>query len=291
MQLSFLETLRRELVIGDGAIGTMLQASGLPVGTLPEAWNLARPDAVLAVHRAYLAAGARFVTTNTFGGNRIRLREGGLEADLVEINRLGAAVAKEAAAGRAWVAASVGPTGQLMDPYGPLSIDQAEDLFAEQIEALVAGGADLIKIETQHDVDEACAAVRAAKAVSSLPVICSFAFNLKGRTMMGLKPERAAQEAAAAGADVVGANCGDGPEAVRVALERMGAAVELPLFAQPNAGIPTAGHGAQATWDITPQELAEAISGYVELGARVVSGCCGTSPDYVAAMVTRLAQE
>ena len=291
MHTSFLEALSQQVVLGDGAIGTMLQARGLPAGTLPEAWNLSQPEAVRDVHRAYVDAGARFVTTNTFGGNRVRLQEGGLRDDLVEINRLGVALAKEAVAGRAWVAASVGPTGQLMDPYGPLTVEEAEEIFAEQIAALAAGGADLIKIETQHDADEACAAVRAAKSVSDLPVICSFAFNLKGRTMMGLKPERAAQGAAAAGADVVGANCGDGPEAVRVALEAMRAAVELPLFGQPNAGIPTAGHGAEATWDITPQQLADHVATYVAIGARVVSGCCGTSPEYVAAMAARLAQE
>jgi len=276
------------IILGDGAIGTMLQAKGLPAGKLPEVWNLEQPDAVRDVHRAYLAAGARFVTTNTFGGNRLRLREGGLEDRLFEINRLGAALAKDAVGDRAWVAGSIGPTGRLMDPLGPLTAEEAEELFAEQIEALIAGGADVIKIETQHDVDEACAAVRAAKAVSSLPVICSFSFNAKGRTMMGLRAKRAAQESIEAGADVVGANCGDGPEAVRAALEGMREVATVPLFAQPNAGIPAAGRGAEATWDVTPESLAEYVAGYVELGARVVSGCCGTSPAYVAAIAARL---
>jgi len=289
MDESFLAVLGSEsVIIGDGAVGTMLQAKGLSAGTLPEAWNLERSDAVREVHHAYLAAGAGFVTTNTFGGNRVRLCGGGLEGRLYEINRLGAALAKEAVAGKAWVAGSVGPTGQLMDPLGPLTAGEAEKLFAEQIEALVAGGADVIKIETQHDIGEACAAVRAAKAVSSLPVICSFSFNRKGRTMMGLTPERAAREAVAAGADVVGANCGDGPEAIAVALEHMREVATVPLFAQPNAGIPSAGHGAEATWDVTPEELAEHVAGYVRLGARVVSGCCGTSPRFVAAIVARL---
>lgn len=290
MSETFREALAGEgIILGDGAIGTVLQAKGLPAGKLPEAWNLEEPDAIRDMHRAYLAAGARFVTTNTFGGNRFRLREGGLEDDLFEINRLGAALAKDAVGDRAWVAGSIGPTGRLMDPLGPLTSEQAEEVFAEQIEGLIAGGADIIKIETQHDAEEACAAVRAARAVCSLPIICSYSFNVKGRTMMGLRAGQAAKQSVAAGADVVGSNCGDGPEAVRAALEGMRQVATVPLFAQPNAGIPSAGRGAEeTTWDVTPDQLAEHIAGYVEVGAKVVSGCCGTSPDYVAAIATRL---
>lgn len=282
---------RGDLIVGDGAMGTMLQAAGLPAGTLPEAWNADNPEAVRAVHRAYLAAGAMFITSNTFGGNRPRLTEGGLVDRAAELNRLGAALAREAAGeaagtagAAAWVAGSIGPTGQLMDPYGPLTVAEAEAIYAEQAAALAEGGADLIKIETQHDIEEACAAIRAAKAATGLPVFCSFAFNARGRTMMGLRPDDAARRVLEAGADVVGANCGDGPAAIVAALEAMRDATPLPLMVQSNAGIPQMGHGSETVWDVTPEGMAEHAREFRALGARVFAGCCGTGPAFIAAM-------
>ncbi|HHX64329.1 MAG TPA: hypothetical protein GX702_05510 [Chloroflexi bacterium] len=276
---------RGDLIVGDGAMGTMLQSLGLPAGALPEAWNADNPDAVRQVHRAYLDAGAMFLTTNTFGGNRPRLTEGGLADRADDLNRLGAELARSVAGDAAWVAGSIGPTGQLMEPYGPLTVQEAEAIFAGQAGALARGGADFIKIETQHDIEEACAAIRAAKAATGLPVFCSFAFNVRGRTMMGLRPEDAVQRAIEAGADVVGANCGDGPAAVVAALEAMRQVTDLPLMAQSNAGIPQMGHGAGDTlWDVTPEQMAEHAREFVALGARVLAGCCGTGPAFIAAM-------
>ncbi len=283
MKESILSVLARgENLVGDGAMGTMLQAAGLPAGLMPEAWNAENPEAVREVHRAYLAAGAQILTTNTFGGSRLRLAEAGLAERTVQLNRLGAALARDVA-GAAWVAGSIGPTGQIMEPYGDLAVERAEEVFAEQVQALVEGGVDLIKIETQHDVEEACAAVRAARSITQLPIICSFAFNVKGRTMMGLRAADAALRAAEAGANIVGANCGDGPEAVRVALEAMHAASDLPLLAQANAGIPQA-EGGDTIWDVTPDEMAGHGRIYLSLGARIVSGCCGTNPEFIAAI-------
>jgi 5-methyltetrahydrofolate--homocysteine methyltransferase len=274
---------RGDNLVGDGAMGTMLQAAGLPAGMMPEAWNADNPEAVRQVHRAYLAAGAQIITTNTFGGSRLRLAEAGLAERTVELNRLGAALAREIAGDQAWVAGSVGPTGQIMEPYGDLAADTAEEVFAEQIRALAEGGADLIKIETQHDIEEACAAIRATRAVTTLPILCSFTFNTKGRTMMGLRAADGALRAAEAGAEIVGANCGDGPEAVRVALEAMHAAVDLPLLAQANAGIPQS-EGGVTIWDVTPEQMAAHAREFLAAGARIVGGCCGTNPEFIAAI-------
>jgi 5-methyltetrahydrofolate--homocysteine methyltransferase len=289
MRESILEALRRgELLICDGAMGTMLQAHHLPAGTMPELWNAEHPEVLLAIHRAYLAAGAQIITTNTFGGNRLRLAEAGLAARCAELNRLGVELAREAAGEAAWVAGDVGPTGQLLEPLGPLTLAQAEEVFTEQVTALAEAGADLILIETQHTIEEACAAVRMARAHTSLPVFCTFAFNAKGRTMMGLRPADAAREVEQAGGHVVGANCGEGPAAIIAALEGMRGATSLPLMAQANAGIPHVAEGQGTVWDVTPEQLAEHACTFRALGARVIGGCCGTRPEHIAAIRTAL---
>ena len=289
MREKILDVLARgELVVGDGAMGTMLQLRGLPAGQMPEVWNEEKPDAIRGVHRAYLEAGAQILTTNTFGSNRIRLGEAHLEQRAGELSELGVALARQVAEDRAWVAASVGPTGQLMAPLGPLSPESAEQVFGQQIEGLLQGQPDLILIETQHDVEEACCAIRAARARTDLAVFCTFAFNRQGRTMMGLRPEVAATRAAKAGADVVGANCGDGPEAIAAALAAMKGATDLPLMAQANAGIPQMDGEAGTHWDVGPEEMAQHATQFVTLGARIVGGCCGTGPAHISALVRAL---
>lgn len=289
MKTSILEPLTRgDLLICDGAMGTMLQRYDLTPGMMPELVNAERPDIILEIHRAYLAAGAQIVTCNTFGGNRIRMAEAGLAARGVELSQRGVRLAREAAGERAWVAASVGPTGQLMEPYGELSLALAEEVYAEQVVALAEAGADLIFAETQHDIEEATCIIRMAKQHTSLPVFCTFAYDQRGRTMMGLRPADAAARVQAAGGDAVGANCGAGPEAVSVALQGMRAATTLPLIAQANAGIPQVGEGAKATWDVTPEQMAAKVHDFIRLGAQVVGGCCGTGPEHIAAIVAAL---
>lgn len=289
MRESILDALERgELIIGDGGLGTMLQARGLPPGTMPEVWNEERPDILLSIHRAYLDAGAQIITTNSFGGNRLRMADAGLAARGGQLSRLSVSLAREAVGDSAWVAGSVGPTGQLVEPLGTLSIQDAEEVYAEQAIALSEGGADLILIETQHDIDEACAALRAAKAHTCLPVFCTFAFDAKGRTMMGLRPDEAARRTEEAGADVVGANCGAGPQAILAALEKMKGATHLPLMAQSNAGMPRLAEGAKSVWDITPDQMADYARTFVALGARIVGGCCGSGPAHIAAIAAAL---
>jgi len=276
------------LVIGDGAYGTMLHQAGLPTGVLPEVWNLENPDAVKAVHRAYLEAGAMFLTTNTLGANRIRLRDAGLADQTATVLQRGILLAKEVAGNEAWVGVSIGATGQLLEPYGALSLAEAEATFGEQIRRVADSPADFVKIETQTDLEEACCAVRMAKAHTDLPIVCSLSFDLRGRTIMGVRAEKVAARVAAAGADITGANCGDGPEAIRVALGKMAPTTKLPLLAQANAGIPQAGAHGEAVWDVTPEQMAQYAQQFVALGAQIVAGCCGTTPTFVRAIAEAL---
>ena len=279
---------RPGVILGDGAMGSSLIARGVVPGLPPEVWNKERPAAVQEVHRAYVEAGARFLTTNTLGSNRLLLGEVGLAKCSAELTRRGARLAREVAGDDVWVAGSVGPTGQLMDPYGPLSVPQAEELFAEQALALAEGGADFILIETHHDIEEACCALRAARQHTGLPVFCTFAFDARGRTMMGLRAGEAARRIEEAGGDAVGANCGQGPAAILAALEGMAGATSLPLIAQANAGIPQVGEGSQTVWDVTPAQMVEHARAFVSLGARIVGGCCGTGPEHIAAIAAAL---
>jgi len=289
MNTTLLEALAGgEIIVADGAMGTQLQARGLPPGVFPEVWNDEHPEVLLEVHRAYVDAGAQLVTTNTFGANRLRMREAGLENRAAELACRGVDLARRAVGEDAWVAGSLGPSGQLMAPYGPLSVAEAEDAYAEQVRAMVEAGADVLLIETQHDAEEACAIVRTARASANLPVLCTFAFDAKGRTMMGLRPGEAATRAEQAGADAVGANCGEGPAAILAALEAMRDATTRPLVAQANAGVPQMAEGAHTVWDVTPGQMADHARRFVELGARVVGGCCGTGPEHIRAIVRAL---
>jgi 5-methyltetrahydrofolate--homocysteine methyltransferase len=280
-----------QVIVCDGAMGTQLQARGLTAGAMPELWNAEHPEVLTAIHNDYLQAGARIVTSNTFGGNRARLAGAGLADRLAELNRKGVELARAAAGKRAWVAGDVGPTGQLIEPYGELTVVDAEAIYREQVAVLAEAGADFILVETMNDIEEALCAVRMARAHTALPVFCTFAFNAKGRTMMGLRPGDAAQRAAEAGADAVGANCGEGPDAVLAALTGMREAVNLPLIAQSNAGIPQVGAEEATVWDTTPEQLADHARAFVEAGARVVGGCCGTGPAHIAAIAAALASE
>lgn len=270
------EWLTGGLLISDGAWGTELQARGLPPGAVPDAWNLSNPAAVESVARAYADAGSQVILTNTFRANAIAM-----EGDLDAINRAGVEISKRAAAGRALVFASIGPTGQMM-LYG----QQATDAFAAQAASLAAAGADALLIETISDVDEARLAVAAAK-VADLPVIASFAFDSgknKDRTMMGATPEDVAAAMVEAGADAVGANCGVGIEFAAVIFARLRAACDLPLWSKPNAGLPTM-QGDSIHYDVTPGFFAGHYAALRDAGASFLGGCCGSNPDFIRALV------
>src|SRR5579859_186279 len=243
----------------DGAWGTQLQARGLGLGEFPDGWNVSQPDRVAEVARAYVEAGSQIILTNTFGANRLRLALHAVEQDVVEINRRGVEISKAAAKGRARVYASIGPSGKLL-LNGEVTPEQLRTAFAEQAQALAAGGADGLVIETMTDLEEAKLAVRAAVA-TSLPVVACMVYDSgknKDRTMMGDTPEQAAQELTKAGADVVGANCGQGIAGFVSICQRLRAATDRPIWIKANAGLPRIADGV-AHYDITPEAFANYV--------------------------------
>ena len=276
-------------IVTDGAWGTQLQARGLAIGDFPDAWNLSQPDRVAEVARAYVDAGSRVILTNTFGANRIRLAENSLGDRVAEINRRGVEISRKAADGKAAVFASIGPTGKLL-MSGEVTAEEMLAAFTEQARGLAEGGADALVVETMSDLEEAKLAVAAART-TGLPVVACMVFdsgkNLD-RTMMGTTPEQAAQELAAAGADVIGANCGQGIGGFLPICQRLRAATDRPIWMKPNAGLPQLVEG-RAVYVGTPEDFAGLVPGLIKAGANFVGGCCGTSPQFISAVCLRLA--
>jgi 5-methyltetrahydrofolate--homocysteine methyltransferase len=269
-------------VLGDGAMGTMLQLAGLTDGA-PERWNVERPDVISAIHRAYVEAGSDFISTNTFGGTRNRLQLDGLADRVAELNEAGARLARDAAGPRL-VAGSIGPTGELMEPLGLLTPDGARESFAEQARALKAGGVDFALIETMSALEEAQAAVAGARD-AGLPVAVTMSFDTNFHTMMGVKPARAVATLAGWGVRLIGANCGNGPaEISRIMAEMAQAQPEgVFLMAKSNAGMPR-WKDDRITYGGTPEVMAEYARSMLALGVGVIGGCCGSAPEHVASM-------
>ena len=282
------EALEKGILISDGAMGTMLQDRGLTDGGAPELWNVENPSAIEDVLEQYAAAGANLITTNTFGGTRGRLQMHGLEDRLFELNKAGAEIARKVADRHpgCFVMGDVGPSGELMEPMGTMTVDEAKELFADQIKALVAGGVDAILIETMSDLQEVEAAVNAAKEVApELPVIVTFSFDTNLRTMMGVKPAVAVKTLAAQGVRIIGANCGRGVDEMRVIAKELTEARPDGVFiiTQSNAGLPKL-VGGDFIYDGTPEEMAKYAIDMKELGVNVIGSCCGSSPAHTAAM-------
>lgn len=270
--------------ITDGAWGTQLQARGLGLGEFPDAWNLTHPERVAEVARAYVAAGSQIILTNTFGANRIRLGEHAAADSVTEINRRGVEISRQAAESRARVFASIGPTGKLL-MSGDVTSDQVLAAFAEQAEALAQAGADALVVETMSDLEEARLAVTAARG-TGLPVVASMVFDSgkdKDRTMMGNTPEQIAQALGEAGADVIGANCGQGIAGFIPICRRLRAASDRPIWMKPNAGLPVIVDG-RPHYNTTPDEFARRTPDLIKAGAGFVGGCCGTQPEFIAAI-------
>lgn len=277
------------ILLADGATGTMLQAMGLPAGSPPEVWNVEQPAHVRKLYRAYLDAGSQIILTNTFGGSRLKLeRAGGLGGRTVELNRAAAQLARLEAGEGAYVAGDIGPTGELMEPYGTLSYADAVQAFTEQARALVEGGVDLLWVETMSDLSEAQAAVEAIKSVCDLPVFCTLSYTKSGRTMMGVKPTQAAELLWPMGLTAIGLNCGEGIEIVQPVLSEYRRALpDAPLIAKPNAGLPKLVDG-ETVFDLGPDAFAGHVREWIELGAQIIGGCCGSSPQHIAAMAAVL---
>lgn len=270
-------------VILDGGMGTMLQAKGLRLGEHPELAALDHPDWLLDIHRAYAAAGTQILCANTFGANREKLKRTGRTVE--EVIPPSIAIAKEAAAGRALVALDLGPIGQLLEPTGTLDFETAVEIFAQQVRAGAAAGADLVMIETMTDLQECRAALLAVKENSGLPVMVSMTYEERGRTFLGHAPACAALTLEGMGADAIGVNCSLGPREMPALVEELTRWTALPIMVKPNAGLPDPGG---AGYDITADQFAAAMAELTDLGVKLYGGCCGTTPEYIAKLCRAL---
>ena len=276
-----------DVLVGDGAMGTMLFERGLPPGEPPETVTLARPAVLEEIARLYLEAGADLLETNTFGGSPLKLALHGLEADTEVVNREAVRAVRRVAEGRAYVVGSCGPSGRLLEPYGDVGEAEMLASFRRQMDALAAAGVDAVCVETMTDLREAALAVRAAKAAApGLPVLATMTFDPTPRgyfTIMGVSVAQAAAGLEAAGADAVGSNCGNGIEHMVAIARAFRAATRLPLVIQANAGLPKS-VGGRTVYDETPAFLAERARALLDIGVAVIGGCCGTTPEHIRAL-------
>jgi 5-methyltetrahydrofolate--homocysteine methyltransferase len=266
-------------------MGTMLQQAGLPAGMPPEVWLLENPDSVQGVHRAYRDAGSDLILSCTFGGTRARLEHHGFANRVAEVNQRAVEIARQAAGARAYVAGDIGPLGQFLMPIGTLSYAEAVDIFAEQVEALAAAGVDVLYIETMADLEEMRAAIEGAqRAGQGLPIFGTFSFDHNGWTNMGVSPQRAAELFLEMDVDAFGANCGTSLEMTEGAVAEMhDTAPDAALIVKPNAGKPRLVDD-EVLYDAQPADMAAYARRFVELGARVVGGCCGSTPAHIEAI-------
>jgi homocysteine S-methyltransferase len=290
MKKDFRKALAEEVLLADGAIGTLLVSRGASPEQAKSPLNLSDPESVREVHDDYVAAGARILTTNTWDANRVKLAAHEWADSLERINREGARLAREAAAGEAvFVAGSLGPLGALVKPYGSLQLTQVREIFEEQARALLEGGVDLILLETFGSLLEAAEAVRAVRGLSSaIPVVAEMTFLADGRTAFGEAASHALATLAMAGADAVGMNCTLGPQETHDIFAKLPSSISVPLAVMPNAGYPSVVHGRNVYLS-SPDYLREYASAFVEAGAAIVGGCCGTTPEHVRAMARAVA--
>ena len=279
---SFLDRLRSgQILISDGAIGTNLQQRGLVAGKAGEFWVMERPEEIVQLHRDFITAGSDIILTCTFGGTSIRLAQDGLGDRAVEINRGAVALARQAADGTGvLIAASLGPTGQMLKPLGTMEEEDCYNAYRQQAQALAEAGADLLVVETQFDLAEAGLAVKAARSVSDMPLVCSFSYDRGKRTMMGVKPAQMAEQFKE-GVDLVGINCGRSLEDNLAALRELHSATNLPIWFKPNAGLPQVDAEGHTMFSVTPEGMGAHAPEWIAAGASVVGGCCGSSPEHV----------
>jgi 5-methyltetrahydrofolate--homocysteine methyltransferase len=276
-----------DVVVLDGAMGTMLFAAGLQSGAPPEEWNISHPDDIQSVHRRYIDSGARIILTNSFGGTRYRLKLHNLQDRVLELNKAAARnarVAADAAPSLVLVAGSMGPTGELLTPMGSMTFDDARTAFAEQARGLVAGGVDLLWVETMSDLEEVRAAVEGIKSVTDQPIMATMSFDTNGRTMMGVSPVQAVRAMKNWGLAGIGGNCGNGIAEIEDVIYAMHQeAPEVRLIAKANAGIPQ-WRNNQLIYDGTPSVMGNYARRVHALGACFIGGCCGNGPDNITAI-------
>jgi 5-methyltetrahydrofolate--homocysteine methyltransferase len=281
---SFTDRLAAGTLVADGATGTNYQRLGIAPGVAPEEWVFDEPEQVQELHRRFVAAGAQLILTCTFGGSSLRLADERLAGRADELNRRAAELAREAAGDGVLVAGSIGPTGHLTEPLGPLTHDLAVETFSQQAHALAAGGVDVLVLETFFSLDEGLWALEGIRRVTDLPVVVSYSFDQGTRTMMGLTPAQVVEAFAPLAVAAVGANCGKSlDETDAIVDELLAVAGDLPLWVKPNAGVPRI-VGEDVVYDAGPEDMARHAAAYVAKGVRVVGGCCGTTPEHLAAI-------
>lgn len=283
MREPFLQKLEKRIVVCDGAMGTMLYSKGISFNRCFDELNLTMPQIVKEVHLGYVKAGAEVLETNTFGANHFRLQKYDLSQKVEAMNLAGARLAREVAGDDLYVAGSVGPLGIRLEPLGPTSLEEAREVFRQQIAALVEGGVDLIVVETMVDLNEAHQALLAARDACSLPVVVQMTIQDDGSTPTGTLPEDFTRQLDAWGSDVIGLNCSVGPAAVLETLERMARVTTRKLAAQPNAGLPRTVDG-RSIYLCSPEYMASYARRFIQNGARLVGGCCGTTPEHIKAI-------
>ena len=284
----------RGYLLADGAMGTQVFAAGLPAGDAPERWNLDQPEEITNVHRSYIAAGSDIVLTNTFGGTRLRLQLHDLHHRVGDVSRAAAEIARQAADEvdrPVLVAGSMGPTGELIEPLGSLTADEAEDAFAEQAVGLAEGGADLLWLETLSALEEVEAGVRAARRSTELPIVVTMSYDTAGCTMMGVTGTDAGVRLAQMEVAAIGANCGANlPDTENAVTEILNSCGTIPVVSKANAGIPV-WKGAELSFDGTPEVLASHAHRIRRAGASIIGACCGSTPDHIELMARVLSEE
>ena len=275
------EKKKKKIVLLDGAMGTELQKRGLESGDCPEKLNLDQPGIVSDIHRSYVEAGSDIIQSNTFGANRIRLNAYNLEDRIEEINKKAVTLAKKAAGEKTSISGSIGPTGNLLEPMGDLTFQEAYEVFKEQSLVLEKTGVDVINIETMSDIQEVRAALIAVKENTSLPVICNLTFSKGGRTVSGTDPVTAVVVLEALRADVIGVNCSLGPEEMVKIVKKLSAETNLPICYQPNAGLPELNKNGEISYPVSSTEMVDYVIDAIKAGANIIGGCCGTGPEYI----------
>jgi 5-methyltetrahydrofolate--homocysteine methyltransferase len=271
-------------LVSDGAWGTFLQKKGLAPGECPEQWNITHPDDVLDIANSYIKAGADMIETNSFGGNRFKLKFFGLQDQVYSLNKAAAQISRKAAGNDRNVLGSIGPTGKLL-MMGDVTAEELYDAFKEQAIALAEGGADALVIETMSDIDEAICAVKACAENTSCEIICTFTFEKSAEktyhTMMGVTPAQMTEAIVNAGATIIGANCGNGIEGmIEIVEEIRSANPDIPVLVHANAGLPILKDG-ETFFPESPEQMASYVNGLMKAGANIIGGCCGTTPDHI----------
>lgn len=281
---------KKEVVVLDGATGTNLQTMGLTLGEAPESWVLFKPEKIINLHQQFIESGSEVLLTCTFGGNRTRLDASGLAQHARQINQEAVHLAREAASGRnILIAGSIGPIGEMMNPIGKLTENLAFEIYQEQAGYLLESEVGLLVIETQYDLLEALTAVRAVRSISSdIALVCSFSFDRGVHTMTGLSPEKAAKAIEQTDVTAIGINCGKNLDSNLEALKMVNNYSTKPIWFKPNAGYPSTNPDGSFTYNLTPQELEALIPIWIKNGARLIGGCCGTSPDLIKVIKEKL---